>query len=95
MCNVQKMWSIAGFLLKTENVLQQSCEFIVAVRDASVHSLETTDLGSLPVSFTQVSLVVLESLGQLNGGHLVWPKEKNLNFIYNSGVRYKQGSLTA
>lgn len=73
-----------------------SCEFTVAFWDASGYTLETADLGSLPVFLPQqASLVVLESLGQLNRGHLIWPKEKNLNPIHNLGIRYKQGSLTA
>lgn len=69
--------------------LKMSCDFIVAVWGASVHILETADLGSLPVFLLQqTSLVVLECLGQLNRGHLIWPMENNLYFI-------QQGSPTA
>lgn len=43
--------------------------------------------GNLPVFvfvFTQASLVILESLGKLNRGHVIWPKAKDLNLIHNS-----------
>lgn len=68
---------------------------------AAVLQIHCGTLGCLPTRFGNhrfresacflYTTMVLESLGQLNGSHLTWPKEKNLNFIHNLGSDISRG----